>query len=226
MRSVLIVVAIVLVAAAPAFAQTTATPPGSLSNPPQADSESAAGQPWSVSAAVSVYQLHDEPNYAQPTIGFDVEWFHGEARYNYEAMHTASLWAGVNLAGGKTMAWELTPMIGAVFGDLDGVAPGYKGSIGWWKLEFYSEGEFVFDTASSSDSFFYNWSEVNLVPVEWFRVGMVTQRTRAYQTERDIQRGVLVGLSYRNVEVTTHVFNPDDSAPTVVVAVAWELRRP
>jgi hypothetical protein len=225
-RAVLRVLAIVLVAAIPAVAQTTMSPPDSPSNPPRADSESAAGRPWSLSAAVSIYQLHDEPNYAQPTIGLDVEWFHGEARYNYEATHTASLWAGVNLAGEKTIAWELTPMIGAVFGDLDGVAPGYKGSLSWWKLEFYSEGEFVFDTASSSDNFFYNWSEVNLLPVEWFRVGLVTQRTRVYQTERDIQRGLLVGLSYRNVEVATHVFNPDDSAPTVVVTIAWELSRP
>ena len=37
-------------------------------------------------------------------------------------------------------------MIGGVFGDTTGVAPGYKGSLSWWKLELYSEGEYVFDT--------------------------------------------------------------------------------
>ena len=90
-------------------------------------------------------------------------------------------------------------MLGGVFGDTTGIAPGYKGSLGWWKLELYSEGEYVFDTGSSSDSFFYNWSELTLAPVEWFRFGMVTQRTRVYKTDRDIQRGLLAGFSFKNV---------------------------
>ena len=36
-------------------------------------------------------------------------------------------------------------MLGGVFGDTTGIAPGYKGSLSWWKLELYSEGEYVFD---------------------------------------------------------------------------------
>ena len=39
-------------------------------------------------------------------------------------------------------------MIGGVFGDTTGIAPGYKGSLSWWKLELYSEGEYVFDTGA------------------------------------------------------------------------------
>jgi hypothetical protein len=194
----------------PASAQTVAT-------------GSNEGREWSLSASVYTYLLPDEGNYAQPTLSLDVDWFHGEARYNYEALHTGSLWVGFNTAGGTKITWEFTPMIGGVFGDVSGVAPGYKGSLSWWKLDLYSEGEFMFDTTASSDSFFYNWSELSLVPADWFRIGMVTQRTRVYQTERDIQRGLLIGLSYKNLEAATYVFNPDDSAPTVVVSVAWTL---
>ena len=51
-------------------------------------------------------------------------------------------------------------------------------------------------------------------------VRLVTQRTRVYQTERDIQRGLLVGFSYRKISVTTYVFNPDDAKPTVVLGVS------
>ena len=92
-------------------------------------------------------------------------------------------------------------MIGGVFGDTNGIAPGYKGSLSWRMLEFYSEGEYVFDTGSSSDSFFYNWSELTLAPVESFRFGLVTQRTRVYQTDRDIQRGLLAGFSFKSVDL-------------------------
>ena len=110
-------------------------------------------------------------------------------------------------------------MLGGVFGDTTGIAPGYKGSLSWWKLELYSEGEYVFDTRSTSDSFFYNWSELTLAPAEWFRFGMVTQRTRVYKTDRDIQRGVLAGFSFKNVNLTGYVFSPDEDKPTLVLAV-------
>ena len=57
--------------------------------------------------------------------------------------------------------------------------------MGWWKLELYSEGEYVVDTGNSDNNFFYNWSELTISPLDWFKVGMVTQRTRLYRTDRD-----------------------------------------
>ena len=174
---------------------------------------------WSFSAAVYTYLLPDEGNYAQPAFAVDRGWFHGEARYNYEDMETASIWAGYNFKGGRTVAWEITPMVGGVFGNTKGVAPGYTGSLSWWRLDLSSEGEYVFDTVQSSDSFFFNWSELAIVPVDWVRLGLVTQRTRVYETDRDIQRGLFVGVGYENLEATTYVFNPDDGEATVVVAV-------
>jgi hypothetical protein len=91
--------------------------------------------------------------------------------------------------------------------------------VSWSKLDFYSEGEYVFDSGDSADSFFYNWSEFAVVPVDWFRVGLVTQRTRVYKTDRDVQRGLLVGFSYKDLEATTYVFTPDDSKPVILVSV-------
>ena len=182
--------------------------------PPDADEKA-----WSFSASAYTYVVPDDRNYVQPTVTADRGWLHLEARYNYEALDTGSAWVGYNFSGGETLAWEVTPMLGGVFGDTTGIAPGYKGSLGWSKLELYSEGEYVFDTGSTSDSFFYNWSELTLAPVEWFRFGLVTQRTRVYKTDRDIQRGVLAGFSFKNVSLTGYVFNPDDDKPTFVLAV-------
>lgn len=178
---------------------------------------------WSFSASVYTYVVPDADDYAQPTITYDRNWLHLEARCNYENLETASVWAGYNFSGGEKFSWEFTPMLGGVFGDTTGIAPGYKGSLSWWKLELYSEGEYVFDTDNSSDSFFYNWSELTLAPTDWFRIGMVTQRTRVYETDRDIQRGVLVGFTYKNFALTTCVFNPDESEPTIVVALSYSF---
>ena len=178
---------------------------------------------WSFSASAYAYFVPDDDDYVQPTVTADRGWLHLEARYNYEALKTGSLWFGYNFSGGQELAWEVTPMLGGVFGDSTGVAPGYKGSVSWGKLELYSEGEYFFDTGDSSESFFYNWSELTLAPLDWFRFGLVTQRTRVYGTDRDIQRGLLAGFSYKSVDLTTYVFNPDESTPTVVVAVTFSF---
>jgi hypothetical protein len=174
---------------------------------------------WEFSASVYFYQVVDDRNYAQPTITADRGWLHLSARYNYEDRDTGSVWFGYNMSGGETLSWELTPILGGVFGTTDGVAPGYKGTLGWRSLEFYSEGEYVF-TSDAADRFFYNWSELTVSPVEWWRIGLVTERTRAYETEREIQRGLLMGFSYKSLTSSIHVFNPDDTHPVVVVSAS------
>ena len=174
---------------------------------------------WSFSGSVYVYQVQDDRNYAQPTFTADRGWLHLEGRYNYEDLETGSLWLGYNFGGGENVEWELTPLFGGVFGATDAVAPGYKGSLSWKRLALASEGEYVFDTGDTSASFFYNWSELTFAPAEWWRFGLVTQRTRAYATDRDIQRGLLAGFTYRSLDSAIYVFNPDDSKPVVVVSV-------
>ena len=202
-----------------ATAQTTTNPPTPASaEKPQAPPVPAQDDAWSFAASVYTYIVPDDDNYVQPTFTADRGWLHLEGRLNYEALNSGSAWFGYNFSGGDALAWEITPMFGAVFGDTSGVAPGYKGSLGWWKLEFYSEGEHVFDAGDSSESFFYNWSELTLAPVDWFWFGLVTQRTRAYEADREIQRGLLVGASYGNLEAGFYFFNPDDDEPTFVIS--------
>jgi hypothetical protein len=215
-------VAFLSLAAGQASGQTaSATSPTATTNPPP-KLETAEAK-WTFSASVYTYVVPDDLNYAQPTVTADRDWLHLEGRYNYEALETGSAWIGCNFSGGKKLEWAITPMVGGVFGNMYGVAPGYEGSLTWWKLELYSEGEYVFDTGNSSESFFYNWSELTLTPVDWFRFGLVTQRTRTYQTDRDIQRGLLAGFMYKRVDFTAYFFNIDESNPTYVFAVGFSF---
>src|SRR6476469_8402528 len=103
--------------------------------PAHAPEESA----WAFSLSAYTYFIPDDHEYIQPTITADHDWLHLEARYNYEDQNTASTWIGCNFSGGSEdkIAWEVTPMLGGVFRDTTGIAPGYKGSVSWWKLELY-----------------------------------------------------------------------------------------
>jgi len=196
---------------------TTNTVVPTMTNATPALTAAADEKAWSFSVSAYTYIVPDSREYVQPTFAADRGWLHLEARYNYEDLETGSVWLGYNFGGGDQLAWEFTPMLGGVFGHTTGMAPGYKGTLSWWKLELYTEGEYVFDTGDSSDNFFYTWSELALAPVDWFRFGLVVQRTKLYETGFDIQRGFLVGFSFKRVDLTTYVFNPADQ-PTFVVA--------
>lgn len=188
--------------------------------PAAAATQAADEKDWSFSASVYGYLLPDAGDYAQPTLTADRDWLHLEARYQYEGLKSGSVWLGYNFGFGDAVRLELKPMLGGVFGETGGIAPGYRATLGWRKLELYTEGELVFDTGSSSDSFFYTWSELGWAPAAWCRFGAVVQRTKAYETEFDIQRGLLAGVSYGSASFTAYVLNPDADEPTAVLALA------
>jgi len=176
-----------------------------------------AEKAWAFSASACTYVLPDDSNYLQPTLAADRGWLHLEGRFNYEDLDTGSAWLGYNFSVGEAVTLEITPMIGAVFGNTAGIAPGYKGSLGWRMLALSSETEYVISTGDSADSFLYTWSELEVAPADWCRFGLVVQRTKAYETEFDIQRGFFAGVSFGPADVTAYVFNPDADRPTFVV---------
>jgi hypothetical protein len=198
---------------------TTNTPDPKATSTTTALSEEVDEKAWSFSVSASTYIVPNDQEYVQPTLTADRGWLHLETRYNYENLETGSAWVGYNFSGGEKLEWEFTPMLGGVFGNTTGIAPGYKFSLTYWKFDLSSEGEFVFDVGNSEGSFFYSWSEVSVSPVDWFRFGLVGQRTRAYQTDVDIQRGLLVGFSYKKIDFTTYAFNLDRDKPTWVFSV-------
>lgn len=185
------------------------------------DAVESAPDSWSFGISVAAYLVPDSREYVQPTFTADRGWLHVEARYNYESLETGSVWLGCNLGGGEKVEWSLSPIVGGVFGELDGIAPGCKLDVSWWKLALYSEGEYVVDLADGDGAFFYNWSEFSVRLVDWFRLGMVTQRTRLYDSDRDIQRGFLVGAETERFAFTSYVLNPDANQPTIVFAVSF-----
>jgi hypothetical protein len=110
-------------------------------------------------------------------------------------------------------------MAGVVFGTTTGIAPGYRGSLGWRRLEFASESEYVFNANDSASNFLYTWSDFTFAPADWWRFGLAVQRTKVYRTDFDIQRGFVVAVSSKRAEFSAYVFNPDTSHPIVVLAV-------
>jgi hypothetical protein len=206
-------IALAVLLASPSLAQTPSSSP--------TESRDSAPEEWSFSFNLAGYIVPHDRSYASPTFSAEKQHFHFGARYNYEYKETGSLWAGYNFEVGQKVVLQATPMIGGVFGNTTGIAPGYLASLGWKKLELSTEGEFVFDTKDSTGSFFYSWMELSYSPREWCRAGLVAQRTKAYHTSLDVQRGVLIGFSHKKVDFTTYIFNAGWTDPTVVLSLGF-----
>lgn len=206
-------VALAALVASAAFGQEAPRPP--------AAADSAAS--WEFGLAGALYLLPDEEDFLQPTFRADRGRLHLEARYNYEDRESASFFAGATFEFGHEVTLALTPMIGGLVGKTDGVIPGLEADFSVWKLEAYLEAEYVLDLGDSSSSYLYIWSELSVWPTQWLRAGLVGQRTRVYQADRDVQRGVLVGLSFGRVDGTAYFFNPgaDDHFTVVSLGISF-----
>jgi len=209
-RHYLAILAFVLLMSTGLRAQGTPTAPPA---PPPAQ------QPWAYSLTTDGYIAPKGQSYVSPVLTADHNWLHLEARYNYEDQRTGSLWAGYNFSVGKKLQFAVTPMIGGVFGDVTGIAPGCELSLTYKKLQFTSSSEYVFDTGNQANSFFYSWPELTYSLLDWLKIGLVAQHTKAYHTSLDTQRGFLVGVSYKQLEFTTYVMNPDLDQPTTILEV-------
>lgn len=191
--------------------------PAQTNGPSPTDAPDATDTSWSVGFSTYAYFIRDQRDYFQPTLVADHGRLHLEGRYNYEALETGSAWIGCNLSAGKRLKLDVTPIAGGVFGELMGVAAGYEATLTWRKLELYNEGQFVYDTSTTSESFLYGWLELTVSPVEWFKVGVAAQRTRA-QDNQNVQGGLEVGLSFDRLAVKVIAFDLVENAPTLVVA--------
>ena len=190
--------------------------------PAFAQDPSASAKAWSYNASFFGYSIPDDQSYASPTFTADREKLHLEARYNYESLRTGSLWLGRNYSFGKKLTLDITPMIGGVFGKLNGVAPGCNAELSFRRLSLYSQSEYLIE-ADPANRFYYNWSELSYSMTDWFRTGLVMQHTKAYQTSLDIQRGMFAGFSYKRFDFTTYVFNVGWTDPTSVFALGIQF---
>jgi hypothetical protein len=173
--------------------------------------------PWTFNLTTDGYIIPNGTDYASPVFSADRSWLHLEARYNDENLRTGSLWLGYSFAAGKKLALNVTPMIGGVFGRTTGIAPGCEASLSYEKVQLSVSNEYVFDTTHKSGSFYYTWPQLTYSTTNWLRVGLMAERTRAFQTSLNVQRGFLVGISRTKWESTVYIFNAGFTEPTVVL---------
>ena len=200
--------AVVLLLFASAAAAQSGPSTAIVKPPPTADS-------WSFTTYIDGYIAPHSSFLASPVFTADHDHLHLEARYGYEDRYLGSLWTGYNLSGGANLKWALTPMVGVVFGQRTGVAPGLEGSLSYKRLSFYSSAEYVFDVKNRDNNFFYAWPQLTYAPVNWLRVGIAAQHTKVYDTKLSTDYGPEISVSHKRFYFTSYILNPHN--PIVIL---------
>ena len=178
---------------------------------------------WSGSAEGMFYYFQGGETIFLPVLRADYNKLHLEARYNYEDVETVSGWIGYNLEGGDKVSYAFTPMVGVAGGLTKGVAAGLEFTIAMGKFELYSESEYLWDRAGSEYNFFYSWTDLTYSPREWWWIGVSGQRTRLYQTEVEIQHGLVLGVAKGSWEFSGYLYNPELSEPFFLFDVTFSF---
>ena len=163
---------------------------------------------WKFSAWAEMFVLPDERDIFKPTFYARHNNLHLEGRYNYEDMNTTSLWAGRRFKFGKPLTFVFVPMAAVVFGNTNGMAPGLEMEIMYKKIDFYSESEHVFDFNAKENNFFYMYSELAVRPIQPVRTGMMVQRTKLFESDRELQRGVFAEYYFKRYRGGFFYFSP------------------
>jgi hypothetical protein len=169
------------------------------------------------------YAMRDQPDFAVGVAALDRDSLHLEARYNYEARDSGSVFAGWKFSGGNTVTFAVTPILGALFGSTRGVVPGIEASVAYGTIDAYVEAEYVHDLEQHSASYYYAWSELAWKPAQWLRIGLVGQRTREIENGRDLQRGAFAQLIIDKVTLGIYAFNPDSGSRYVIVSLGAQF---
>jgi hypothetical protein len=132
---------------------------------------------------------------------------HLEGRYNYEDRKTGSLFAGWTFSTGEALTASLTPMAGVAFGQTSGFIPALEAELAYGIADLYVETEYLYDFNEKSDGFFYTWLELGFSPGELFRLGLVAERTRLFETPLVVDRGPFVQIAPGFGSASVYAFN-------------------
>ena len=181
------------------------------------------GSPWNFSAWAEMFVIPDEKDIFNPTFYARRQSLHLEGRYNYEDRNTVSAWVGRRFEFGKPVKFVFVPMAGIVFGNTNGIAPGMEMEIMYKKLDFYSESEYVFDFKSKENNFFYMYSELAIRPLKPLRTGLIAQRTKLFETEHEIQRGLFGEYYFGRFRAGIFYFSPFSSGNFWIASVSVDF---
>jgi hypothetical protein len=125
-----------------------------------------------------------------------------EARGNYEAINSASLYFGKIFKEKALISYSIIPIAGLVVGTFNGGSVGANIGLDYKRISFSSQSQYTFSIENRATNFTYSWSDLTYQLKEWVYAGVSLQQTRGV-----FEKGMLVRGVYKNFSIPLYVFN-------------------
>ena len=140
-----------------------------------------------------------------------------EARGNYEAINSASLYFGKTFRKKALISYSIIPIVGLVMGTFNGGSVGANVALDYRKISFSSQSQYTFSVENRTENFTYSWSDLTYQLKEWAAAGVSVQQTRGL-----FEKGILVRGVYKNFSIPLYVFNLTTSERYFVLGLSVE----
>jgi|GEM_PF-361786 len=153
-------------------------------------------------------------------------WY-AEARYNYEALETFSLFLGRAFNGGHNLTYSFVPMLGGSVGKFKGISTGLNIELDYNKFFFSSQSQYSMPVKSCGRYFLYSWSEAGYQSSKWLYAGISVQHTYDRLTGDAVQPGILIGFTFNKFTIPVYTFDPFGGGRNFIVGfnTTWKHAR-
>ncbi|HNW91079.1 MAG TPA: hypothetical protein PKN48_15575 [Bacteroidales bacterium] len=172
-------------------------------------------------AIYTTIQWAAEKPVVTPQAWIYIDKFYLEARYNYENLNTASLYFGRSFAFDKKAFVEITPMLGGVVGETNGISPAFNFFLGYKSFSTSTQCQYTIDLKDTKNSFFWDWTIFYFSFSEHFGLGGAMQMLIPQSEKGIYNAGPMVRLSYKSLAAEMYVYNFWQYQPTYAVAVQY-----
>lgn len=147
-------------------------------------------------------------------------WY-AEARYNYEAERSFSLYVGKSFSkDSERLSYAVTPIAGGVGGEFKGASVGFNAMLEYGKLFFSSQSQYTSSFKDHAQDFLFSWTELGYQPLSWFYLGCTVQHTQYTQSKNyQVEPGVVVGFTLGRWTFPLYGFNPLSTNPYLVLGI-------
>ena len=146
---------------------------------------------------------------------------YAEVRYNYEDAQTLSFFGGKKFAGGKSIQYSITPMLGYSIGTFSGISLAANAEVEWKSFYLSSQTQYSIANKNSAVDFFFNWSELAYNISDNFFGGVAIQYT-LQQGISDVEPGFVGGINFKNFSMPFYAFSPFKSNRYFILGLNFE----
>lgn len=149
-------------------------------------------------------------------------WY-AEARYNYEASNSVSLYTGRTFSHEGNLSYSATPMVGGVAGDYKGMSMGLNMAVDYKSVFFSSQSQYTMGMGDEDEDFVFAWSELGYQVCSWLYGGVSAQHTYERLTGVVFEPGIFLGVEVGRWSFPVYGFASGDNNSFFVVGINLDL---